>query len=378
VPDVLIFGDTVRSPELRHEVPVGVADPFLYVERDGVRHVVVPSLEIPRLGGLGLELHATEEFGMDELRRGGGSADDNFDEVALRAVRAFGVERAIVPAGFPLLLADKLRAVGIELTPDRGLFDDRRRVKNESELAGIRRAQAAAEAGMTAARELLRRAARNGGAELQVDGEPLTSERIKVAIAQAFIEHGASADEFIVSHGAQAAIGHHMGEGTIREGETIVIDLWPRDGESSCSADMTRTFVIGPISDEIAEWHRLCKEALDRAVADARPGVTAKSVYEGSCEIFEAAGYPTLRTKTPGVVLEDGFFHSLGHGVGLEVHEQPLLGMTGHDDLRAGEVVAVEPGLYRSGFGGCRLEDLLLVTDDGAENLTSFPYDLTP
>ena len=103
------------------------------------------------------------------------------------------------------------------------------------------------------------------------------------------------------------------------------------------------------------------------------------SVFDGSCEIFEAAGYPTQRTKTPGEPLEDGFFHALGHGVGLEVHEQPLIGMTGHDDLLvAGEVVAVEPGLYRSGFGGCRLEDLVLVTDDGAEKLTRFPYDLAP
>jgi Xaa-Pro aminopeptidase len=378
VTDVLIFGDTIRSPELRHEVPVTIGDGFLYAERDGVRHLAVNALEVPRLGGLGLELHPTEEFGVDELRRAGMPYDELVDEVTVRAVHALGIERAIVPADFPLRLADKLRAAGVELTPDKTFFDDGRRVKSAAELAGIRRAQAAAEAGMTAARDLLRQARRNGTDELRIDSEPLTSERIKRAISQAFIEHGASADEFVVSHGAQAAIGHHTGEGTIREGETIMIDLWPRDNESSCSADMTRTFVVGPISDEVAEWHRLCKEALDRAVAETRPGVIGRTVWEGTCEIFEAAGYPTLRTKPPGELLEDGFFHSLGHGVGLELHEQPMLGMTGNLDLRAGEVLAVEPGLYRSGFGGCRLEDLVLVTEDGAETLTSFPYDLTP
>jgi Xaa-Pro aminopeptidase len=141
---------------------------------------------------------------------------------------------------------------------------------------------------------------------------------------------------------------------------------------------MTRTFVVGEIPDEVAAWHRLCKEALDRAVADTRAGVQAKAVYDATCDIFEGAGFPTQRTKEPGRALEEGFFHSLGHGVGLEVHEQPLLGMTGRVDLLAGEVLAMEPGLYRPGFGGCRLEDLLLVTEDGAENLTSFPYDLTP
>jgi Xaa-Pro aminopeptidase len=378
VPDVLIYADTTRSPEMRHEVPIAIPDPFLYVERNGARHVVVSSIEMPRLEGLGLEIHPLEAFGIDELRRSGLSSRQVMDEITLRAVAELGVERAIVPGGFPLLLADKLRAAGLELTPDPELFDGRRRVKTGAELDGILRAQVAAEAGMGAARDLLRRARRREGDALEVDGEPLTSERIKGAIAQAFLEHGATADEFIVSHGSQAAIGHHMGEGAVQAGETIVIDLWPRDNESSCSADMTRTFVVGRIPAEVAEWHRLCEEALDRTLADTRPGVTARELFEGTCEIFEAAGYPTQRTKTPGTTLADGFFHSLGHGVGLEVHEEPLIGLSGHEQLRAGEVIAIEPGLYRSGFGGCRLEDLLLVTEDGAKKLTSFPYDLEP
>ena len=94
-----------------------------------------------------------------------------------------------------------------------------------------------------------------------------------------------------------------------------------------------------------------------------------------TCELFDQHGFPTQLTKDPDKPLEDGFFHSLGHGVGLEVHELPSLGRLG-TELVAGDVLAVEPGLYRKGFGGCRLEDLLLVTDDGAEVLTDFPYDL--
>jgi len=377
VPDVLIYSDTLRSAELRHEVPISIGDAFLYAERDGVRHLVVSALEAPRLDGLGFELHPYEEFGADELRRSGLSWLEIDDEITLRAVVALGVEQATVPGTFPLLLADKLRAKGVDLVPDQNFFVERRRVKSEAELAGIRRAQAAAEAGMTAARDLLRRAARNGTG-LEVDGQPLTSERIKAAISQAFLAHGASGDEFIVSHGSQSAIGHHMGTGQIETGEPIVIDLWPRDNESACCADMTRTYVVGDVPDELVEWHRLCKEALDRAEQDLRPGVTGKSVYEGSCEIFEAAGYPTQRTKRDGKPLDEGFFHSLGHGVGLEVHELPVLGMVGHEELKRGEVFAIEPGLYRPGFGGCRLEDLLVVTENSAEKLTRFSYDLIP
>jgi len=377
VPDVLIYSDAIRSAELRHEVPIPIGDAFLYAEHDGVRHLVVSALETPRLDGLDFQLHPYEEFGADELRRSGMSWLEIDDEITVRAVLALGIEQATVPGTFPLLLADKLRARGVDLVPNQEFFVERRRVKSDAELAGIRRAQAAAEAGMGAARDLLRRAEQNGKG-LQVDGEPLTSERIKAAIAQAFLAHSASGDEFIVSHGSQSAVGHHMGAGQIEAGEPIVIDLWPRDNESACCADMTRTYVVGDVPDELAEWHRLCKEALDRAEHDLLPGVTGKSVYEGSCEIFEAAGYPTQRTKREGEPLEEGFFHSLGHGVGLEVHELPVLGMVGHEELLRGEVFAIEPGLYRPGFGGCRLEDLLVVTENGAEKLTSFPYDLTP
>jgi Xaa-Pro aminopeptidase len=377
VTDVLIYADTLRSAELRHEVPVSIGDAFLYAEHDGARHIVVSALETPRLEGLGFELHPYEEFGADELRRSGMSWLEIDDEITIRAVAALGIAQATVPGTFPLLLADKLRARDVDVVPDQNFFVERRRVKTEAELAGIRRAQAAAEAGMTAARDLLRRAEQNGKG-LEVDGEPLTSERIRWAISRAFLEHGANGEEFVVSHGSQSAIGHHTGAGQIEAGEPIVIDLWPRDNESACCADMTRTFVVGDAPDELVEWHRLCKEALDRAVRDVRPGVTGKSVYEGSCEIFEAAGYPTQRTKREGETLDEGFFHSLGHGVGLEVHELPVLGMVGHETLLRGEVFAVEPGLYRPGFGGCRLEDLVVVTLTGAEKLTSFPYDLEP
>jgi Xaa-Pro aminopeptidase len=158
----------------------------------------------------------------------------------------------------------------------------------------------------------------------------------------------------------------------------IVVDVWPRDNESFCYSDMTRTYVVGEPPPEIVEWHRLVKEALDRAVGDIRAGIDGKVVFDGTCEIFEAAGHPTQRTKTPGEPLADGFFHGLGHGVGFEVHEQPGMGRASEGELRARDVVTVEPGLYRQGFGGVRLEDLVLVTEDGAENLTQYPYDLQP
>jgi Xaa-Pro aminopeptidase len=274
-------------------------------------------------------------------------------------------------------VADHLRENGITLTPDPQFFADRRRVKNEAELEGIRKAQAAADAAMGAARDVLARASQSNGS-LTVDGEPLTVELVKGAIRRTFTEHNVASDDFIVSHGAQTAIGHELGHGPIAPNEPIVIDLWPKDPDSACYADMTRTFVVGEAPEELVKYHGLVKEALDRSLAATKAGVAGSEVYTLVCNLFEENGQKTTLSKAPGEVLEEGFFHGLGHGVGLEVHEAPSLGRGGTGDLVAGDVVTLEPGLYRPGFGGCRLEDLVLVTEDGAENLTNFPYDLTP
>jgi len=374
-----MYADTYRSPELRHEVPIGIPDAFLYAERDGAKHIAIGAMEIPRLSELGLhELHPSEEYGADELIRAGGlSYSAVRQEVAIRAVKALGITSAVVPEAFPLWLADRLRGEGVELTVDGTFFDDRRRVKTDAELAGIRRAQRAAEAGMDAARDLLRRATGNASG-LQVDGEPLTVERVKAAMSQAFAAHGTTADDFIVAPGPQGAVGHDMGSGPIGAGVPIVIDIWPRDNESFMFCDMTRTFVVGEVPEDVQRWHALTKEALDRAISEIEDGADGRAIFDGTCEIFEAAGEPTQRTKEAGKTLSDGFFHGLGHGVGLEVHEQPGMGISAKDPLRAGDVVTVEPGLYRQGYGGVRLEDLVLVTKDGAENLTQYPYDLAP
>jgi Xaa-Pro aminopeptidase len=378
MPDVLIYGDTFRSPELRHEVPLGVPDPFLYVEQDGVRHIAIGSMEVPRLRALGLfELHPWDELGADELIAAGLSYPEMRAEVAVRAVAKLGMREAAVPETFPVWLADRLRAQGVQLTVDASLFERRRRVKSAAELAGIRRAQRAAEAAMDTARELLRRAEPEG-AGLALDGEPLTVERVKAAMGVTFAAHGTSTDDFIVAPGPQGAVGHDMGSGPIAPGVPVVIDVWPRDNESFVFADMTRTFVVGEVPDDVRTWHGLCKEALDRAIGEIRGGADGRAIFDGTCELFEAAGEPTQRTKEPGVPLADGFFHGLGHGVGLEVHEEPSLGIAAKLPLVAGDIVTVEPGLYRQGYGGVRLEDLVLVTEDGAENLTRYPYDLEP
>jgi len=378
VPDILIFGDTIRSPELRHEVPLPVPDPFLYVEHNGSRTVVISSLEVVRIRELeGVEVIPHEEVGEHELIEQGVPREEIPIQASLRACQKLGVRQAVAPPTFPLEFADLLRSNGIEVTADRHFFAGRRRVKNPVEIEGIRRAQRAAEAAMDKVREMLRSAEASNSA-LMLDGEPLTSERLKRAIADVFISQDMISDEFIVSHGPQSAVGHEMGSGPIAPDEPSGIDIWPRDRKTACFAETTRTFVVGEPPDELVEYHRLVLEALQTALESVKPGIPGRDLFVQTCELFQEHGYPTGLTKEPGQVLEEGFFHGLGHGVGLELHEEPNMGIAGQASLVAGDVVTVEPGLYRPGFGGCRLEDLVLVTDDGALNLTDYPYDLTP
>jgi Xaa-Pro aminopeptidase len=372
-----MYADTIASPELRHEVPVAILDPFLYAERDGVPTAVLSQLDADsaRAARPGLRIIGPEALGIDELLASGMDAEVAFLELAVRACRELEIGSAAVPPAFPLELADLLRNAGIDVQVDRPLFIERRRVKTAPELEGISRAQRAAESGMAAAASLLRQA-EPAGSKLLVDGEALTCERLKWAIRVAITEMGGVAEGMIVAHGPQTAVGHDRGSGAIAPGEPVVIDLWPSDSDSGCFADMTRTFVVGDPGEELRAWHALCRDVLERAVNAVRPGKRGRALHELACDLFQEHGHPTQLSKTPGDVLRDGFFHALGHGIGLQPHEAPNVGRSKTDELVEGDVLAIEPGLYRHGYGGCRIEDLVRVTEKGAERLTDFPYDL--
>jgi Xaa-Pro aminopeptidase len=373
--DVLIYADTMRSPELRHEVPVPIPDPLLYLEHDGRRVVVVSSLETARIGEAAPEIEAIplEHLGYDELVQSGKPLDEVLRELYTRACREVGVASAAVPPSFPLELADHLRAIGIEVAVDRGLFEDRRRRGS----AASRSKAAPGAARVCGARRRPRDAPQVDPQRRSSSTASATSERVKHEIERVFGEHDVTAEHLIVAHGAQTAIGHDEGSGAFLPDEPIVFDLFPRDRATGVYTDMTRTYVVGTPSEEVQEFHRLAKEALERVVAEVKPGVNGRALMELVCDFFDGHGYPTQLTKEPGQVLEDGFFHGLGHGVGLEVHERPWMSRVG-DDLVAGDVIAIEPGLYRSGYGGVRLEDIAIVTDDGIEVVTDYPYDLQP
>jgi Xaa-Pro aminopeptidase len=378
---VLIHGDTQRSPEMRHELPLSVGDPFLYLEIDGRRAVVTNGLEVDRIAEAApdVERILTDELGMDELIAQGLARDLVEREVYVRAVKRLGIGSAAVPPDFPIALADRLRGDGVELRPDDDLFVERRRRKTEAELAGIRRAANAGLAGLEEAARALREADIDGDV-LRSGGEVLTAEAVRTRIREVCARMGAAApDDIIVAPMRPGdAVGHESGSGPLPAHAAIGVDIWPQDEASGCWADMTRTWVRGDVSDPIAELHRVVLESHERALAATRAGARGVDVYGAACDVIEAAGHPTQRTKKPGETLRHGFFFSLGHGVGLEVHEAPALGRTGTAPLIAGDVVAIEPGIVDPEHGGMRVEDLVVVTDSGYELLSERAYHLVP
>jgi Xaa-Pro aminopeptidase len=376
--DVFLYSDTERSAALRHEIPLAIGDPFGYLEVGGKVYVFTSSLEQERIAAVRPEAEIIEwaDVGFFELLESGIARDQLIIELVSRAVAKIGLKDAVVDPDFPLAVADRLRADGITLTPDHDTFALRRRAKSDAELAGIRRAQRAAEAGMAAAAAVLR-AAVPEGEKLVIDGEPVTAEQVRAALRAACADHGAPAPPDVIVASVWQGFGHEAGSGPLPANLPIQIDLWPRDEQTGCWADMTRTFVVGTPDEATRKQEALVKEAHFAARDAVRPGITGRELHAIVCDIFEAAGHRTQRTG-PGDDPNEGFQFSLGHGVGLEVHEDPGMGQTGRSPLVEGDVIASEPGLWEREIGGVRFEDLFLVTTDGHENLTDYPYDLRP
>jgi Xaa-Pro aminopeptidase len=348
-------------------------DPFLTLYTPEDLWVLVSGLEYSR---------ARSESNADVVRR---FADYDFqaireehgaEEARRRMVAAFleeaGVDAVAAPKRFPLETADGLRERDVAVEPDaEDTITTIRATKTDAEIEHVRAAQRANETALAAAEDLLAAAEPVDGT-LHHDGEALTAERVKAEIEIALLRAGCALEETIVAGGRQGAVPHERGHGPLPADDPIVIDVFPRDTETKYHADMTRTLVVGEASEEVRRRHDLTIEAMEAAIDVVEPGVTGEAVHDAVCDVYEAAGYETLRSNPEA---DTGFIHSTGHGVGLDVHELPHVA-PGGEELEPGHVITIEPGLYDPDVGGMRIEDLVVVTADGCENLTEYHTDL--
>jgi Xaa-Pro aminopeptidase len=347
-------------------------DPFttLYT---GEVHLLVSALEYGRAKRTAradtVERHSEYDY-MEKVEEYGQTEAGH--RVLAEFLAAHGVGAVAAPEEYPLGSADGLREQGIEIRGDReDVVAHVRATKTDEEIEQVRAAQRANETAMARTEELLREATIDDGV-LHHGGEPLTSEGVKQEIEVTLLRQGYALDETIVSCGSDAADPHDRGSGPLRAEESIIVDIFPRSKESGYYADMTRTFVKGEPSSRIREWWDLTHEAQRAALDALEAGISGSEVHDAVCDVYAEAGVPTLRSD-PGT--ETGFIHTTGHGVGLDIHEYPRIS-TQENQLEPGMIVTIEPGLYDPSVGGVRIEDIVVVTEDGHENLTDYPKEL--
>jgi Xaa-Pro aminopeptidase len=368
--DGYLFNSGGDDSDNRYVSGFDAPDPFVTLYTPGGTHLLVGGLEYGRAKAESRADRVAHTNDYDHE-----AAPGSFEsrvEVVAAFLEDSGASSVSVPERFPAALADALREVGVEVVPETdGVVTEVRAVKTDEEVEWIREAQAANEAAMGTVEDLLGAAAVEDGT-LVLDGEPLTSDRVKTELEKTLLEERCGLDEAIVAGGADGAEPHNRGSGPLPAGEPIVVDIFPRSKETSYHGDMTRTFVVGEPTERAREFYDLTEEAFEAALEATGAGVPASEVHGAACDVYEDAGYETLRSD-PGT--ETGFIHSTGHGIGLDVHEGPSVSHRSDDPLEPGHVVTIEPGLYDPAVGGVRIEDAVVVTQDGYRNLTDYPVE---
>ena len=366
-PDARLIIDSTRgSADLFYLTRFRAPDPVIWIESGGATILVLSDLEIDRGRQTAkvdrcLSLSSLARIARKRLGRAPGAGD-----VAAAALAGMGASSVEVPATFPSAHYLALVAAGLDVRVATGPFVPRRRRKTRAEVAEMRRCQRAGEVGIALAVRMIAGAGPRGG-RLFLDGAPLTSERVKSAVSLALLEKGWQAAGLIVSGSReQTAVPHDTGSGPLRADQPIILDFFPRSLSSGYHGDETRTVVRGRPSARVAAMMAAVLEAERIGSRMLRPGARGAEIHARVVEFLASEGFPTSRgDRHPA-----GFFHGLGHGLGLEIHEPPSLS---HPDtvLEAGDVVTVEPGLYYPGIGGVRHENLYHVVKGGSEPLSA-------
>ena len=346
-------------------------DPFITLYTvDGVK-MLVSGLEYGRACKQSRSdvIKRLSEYKFEELLVEKGSNDARIHAIAEFILEVGNGGKLVVPGDFPIETADGLRLKGIEIEIDRsGELSKMRSCKKEEEIEQIVQVQRATEEAMSIAEKMISSAQIKDGF-LYKNQEVLTSEMVKMEIELALIKRGCDAGDTIVASGEQGADPHHSGDGPLIPDTPIIIDIFPKNKVNGYHADMTRTVVKGTPSSEVLRRYAVTVEAMETAVGMIQPGVSGDKIHNVVCDIYEKEGYSTLRSDSSTSV---GFIHSTGHGVGLDIHEFPRINSE-KVILEVGNVITVEPGLYDPMVGGIRMEDLVLVTENGYENLTRYP-----
>lgn len=387
----LLAGVPTSNPWLYRRVPFPVGDPVVFVEfgagASAETVLILRDIEMDRAKAARI---ATHVHSPTEFTPSGGLSGDRETATAQATAEMLvrrGVSEVRTDRSLPMIFAHflALRGVAVRCEPDLGVLE--RRSKSPREIEALRAAQKIAEQCVRWTCERIASAQAGAGGALMLEAEPLTSERVRSELNIWLLREGAEpCSDAIIACGAQGGDCHERGSGQLFTAQPIIVDIWPRDPRSRYFGDCTRTVVHGPIDRAdplLVEMHGAVAHAKREAIAATRAGATGEAVHAATTAAFRARGFamglpPHGATGKASATCA----HGTGHGVGLDVHEPPLLAEAG-PPLIAGDCVTIEPGLYSHAVGGVRIEDMLIVRapgpgpGDGAENLNSIPEGLT-
>lgn len=363
----LIFGSGENCADLLYATNFPAPDPFFwFADSHGRKGVIVNSLEydrakmmIPADTMLLLDRELTENRGY-------------FAQIKALAEK-YHYRHFLVPGDFPLLLAEMLRQQGFSVVPEEKAFFPEREFKTQAEIDKIRSAQRAAEAGYLRAVDILAASSIADDGKILWQNEILTSEILRAEIDSTLLRNGARPTGTIAAGGPQSACPHLAGSGPLYQNSPIVMDIFPRMEATGYWGDLSRTVVKGKAPDIVKKAFYTIKEARDRAKDAICTGAIPSEIHLQVAQFLTDSGFPTGQDDQQRW---HGFFHGLGHGVGLEIHEAPRVNATNSTPFKGNEVVTVEPGVYHPDWGGVRLEDLIVVQEQGFELLTAVPDQL--
>ncbi len=370
-PPPLLYADSTHNPDQRYFAQVPVPDPFMSFRAGRRRVCAVSALEFGRVRReSAFDVVLPLEDWLEQARRRWPDRRVGPAEVIVLLAARYRIGEFAVADDFPAGVAFKLLRHGLKLTPVGAMLFPEREIKTPAEAAAIRAGNACAARGIAAAEALLRRA-RIRGSWLHLGRRKLTSEDLKFAIESACLGAGGVSLDTIAAAGDQGCDPHESGHGPIRAHALVIVDVFPRVTATGYHGDMTRTFLRGRASDAQRRLVATVRAGQQLGLGAIRAGLSGRVVHNRVADFFKAEGYVTRATPRGS----EGFFHGLGHGLGLAVHELPRVAGSVDYELKRGAVVTVEPGLYYPGLGACRIEDVVQVTAARPRLLSDYHYD---
>jgi len=366
--NLLIVADSEHDANMLYAVGMFVPDPFIYLRVRGREMVVLSDLEIDRARTQAAHCRPISLSECQKILRRRGIRRAGLAQVVRFLLREERTGRVYVPDNFPHGLAQELLRLNIKVQLKPGAFFPQREQKSAAEVKKISAALAMAEVGLAEAIQALKSAKIGQHRRLMYRNAPLTSEKLRAIINTAIIQANGLASHTIVAGGKQGCDPHEQGHGGLKAHEPIILDVFPRSQKTGYFGDITRTVVKGRASEAVRKLYDTVKRGQEIAFGKLQRNTRTADVHKTVQKLFQEAGYKT--GKQDGRM--QGFFHGTGHGLGLEIHEAPRMGDTSTGVLKTGHVVTVEPGLYYPELGGVRLEDVALITSNGARNLTQF------